>query len=158
VGQEPKGVSARPSYCTNFLKTATNGFFAPHTHTCRPLVKNSCQMMSAATFFGLKGPKAPFFWARFPRFGGCAIPARAVFCHFWAFIAKKLAIWGLSIYRRGPGLGGRPRGSPRPRFPFGGPGTQGSSRQAVIWTEFLTSGLLGFLCTAQTHEEAAGQK
>jgi hypothetical protein len=54
-----------------------------------PLVINSCQMMSAATFFGLTGPKAPFFWARFPRFGGCAIPARAVFCHFWAFFAKK---------------------------------------------------------------------
>jgi hypothetical protein len=58
-------------------------------HSRRPLVKNSCQMMSAATFFGLKGPKAAFFWARFPRFGGCAIPARAVFFQFLGIFYKK---------------------------------------------------------------------
>jgi hypothetical protein len=62
-------------------------------------------MKSAATFFGLKGPKAPFFWARFPRFGGCAIPARAVFFHFWGIFGKKKAKLGLIRYTRRPPLG-----------------------------------------------------
>jgi hypothetical protein len=121
-------------------------------------------MMSAATFFGLKGPKAPFYWARFPRFGGCAIPARAVFFQFWAFFSQKRAKMGHSLERRGPILmrwGGRPRVIPRPRLPLGGPGNQGSSRQAVIWNEFLPSALIvhKLICFKEfLSYEAAGKK
>jgi hypothetical protein len=88
----PWGVADRPTFATIFPPapaTPTISSKPPNYYPRPPLHKNSCQMMSAATFFGLKGPKAPFFWARFPRFGGCAIPAGAVFCHFWAFFAKK---------------------------------------------------------------------
>jgi hypothetical protein len=101
--------------------------------------------MSAATFFGLKGPKAPFFWARFPRFGGCAIPARAVFFHYWAYFAKKSAKWALSLSMRRTifmNWGGRPSVLTRPMLPLWGPGTPGSSRPAVMWHEVVTRGRL----------------